>query len=110
LEIKTPSNSGRRFYVWRIGHELLRRASYRAALCAEPLIRSNDSYFALAGERTTESRPSFEARATARAPQDDGLAWWVSGVPSLRAKRSNPFFLCALAMDCFVANAPRNDG
>src|SRR5665213_2274100 len=30
--------------------------------------------------------------------------------PSLRAQRSNPFFLCAAKMDCFVARAPRNDG
>jgi hypothetical protein len=29
---------------------------------------------------------------------------------SLRARRSNPFFLCCFQMDCFVASAPRNDG
>jgi hypothetical protein len=30
--------------------------------------------------------------------------------PSLRVKRSNPFLALAQVMDCFVANAPRNDG
>src|SRR5579863_5948429 len=29
---------------------------------------------------------------------------------SLRAQRSNPFFLLRGTMDCFVAYAPRNDG
>ncbi|QOZ44130.1 hypothetical protein XH89_12025 [Bradyrhizobium sp. CCBAU 53340] len=29
--------------------------------------------------------------------------------PSLRAKRSNPDFLCGDSLDCFVASLPRND-
>src|SRR6185312_8860853 len=29
--------------------------------------------------------------------------------PSLRAKRSNPDCLCGGGLDCFVADAPRND-
>jgi len=55
------------------------------------------------------SRAEILAQPGRIAPREGG-GMFAIGAPSLRARRSNPFFLCAAAMDCFVASAPRNDG
>jgi len=39
------------------------------------------------------------------ASRGEGACVWICGLPSLRAQRSNPYFLSVAAMDCFAALA-----